>query len=68
MCVCVCLSNCVDDLEASNMRQSRPDVGCCTKENNCFVECKVCRYQLQMVFGFHFDMRSFTVYKLMAEI
>jgi len=54
VCVCVCLSNCVDDLEASNMSQSRPDVGCCAKENNCFVECKVCRYQLQMVFGFHF--------------
>jgi hypothetical protein len=53
--VCVCVSNCVYDLEASTMRQSRTNVGCCAKENSCFVECKVCRYELQMVFGNHFD-------------
>jgi len=41
------------------MRQSRPDVGCCAKENNCFVESKVCTYQLYMVFGNHFDTSRF---------
>ena len=55
----MCVSNCVYDLEASTMGQSRPNVGCCAKENNCSVECKVRRYKLQMVFGNYFDKSKF---------
>jgi len=62
--VCVCVSNCVCDLEASTMRQSSPNVGFCAKEKNCFVECKVRRYQLQMVFVNHFDTGRFNRVKI----
>ena len=52
------------DLEASTMWQSRPDVGCCAKENNCFVESKVRRYQLKMVFSNRFDTSRFNRVKI----
>jgi len=46
------------------MRQSSHSVGCCAKENICFVECKVRRYQLQIAFVNHFDTGRFNRVKI----
>ena len=39
LCVCVCV--CVCELEAANMRRSRPDLGCCVIKNNLEIRVQV---------------------------